>query len=151
MDVHTTTTEEPAAKAPPVPRNGVDTPKLFATIGAVASRPAIGQFRFRAESKWEGGTQSRSTIAGFYGVGAEMQHDMPFQALADHPKVLCGEDNAPAPVEWVLHALAACLTAGIANSRAEVLRWAVGRIREHPAYAQLQERIHEIDELKAQF
>ena len=75
----------------------------------------IAQFRFRAESKWEGGTQSRSTIAGFYGVGAEMQHDTPFQALADHPKVLCGEDNAPAPVEWVLHALAACLTAGIAN------------------------------------
>jgi hypothetical protein len=43
------------------------------------------------------------------------------------------------------------LTAGIANSRAEVLRWAVGRIREHPAYARLQERVHEIDELKAQF
>jgi hypothetical protein len=43
------------------------------------------------------------------------------------------------------------ITAGIANSRAEVLRWAVGRIREHPAYTQLQERVHEIDELKAQF
>jgi hypothetical protein len=43
------------------------------------------------------------------------------------------------------------ITAGIANSRAEVLLWAVGRIREHPAYAQLQERAHEIDELKAQF
>jgi len=43
------------------------------------------------------------------------------------------------------------ITAGIANSRAEVLRWAVGRIRENPAYAQLQERVHEIDQLKAQF
>jgi hypothetical protein len=43
------------------------------------------------------------------------------------------------------------ITAGVANSRAEVLRWAVGRIREHPAYAQLQERVHEIDQLKAQF
>ena len=43
------------------------------------------------------------------------------------------------------------ITAGIANSRAEVLRWTVGRIRENPAYAQLQERVHEIDELKAQF
>ncbi len=43
------------------------------------------------------------------------------------------------------------ITAGIGNSRAEVLRWAVGRIRERPAYAQLQERVHEIDELKAQF
>ena len=43
------------------------------------------------------------------------------------------------------------ITAGIATSRAEVLRWALGRIREHPAYAQIQERVHEIDELKARF
>jgi uncharacterized OsmC-like protein len=115
MDTPVTTIETPARKAPPAPRNGVDTPKLFATIGAVASQPTLAQFRFRAQSHWVGGTQSRTTIAGFYGVGAEMQHDAPFQASADHPKVLCGEDNAPAPVEWVLHALAACLTAGIAN------------------------------------
>jgi len=115
MDAPVTTIEMPARKAPPAPRNGVDTPKLFATIGAVASQPPLAQFRFRAQSHWVGGTQSRTTIAGFYGVGAEMQHDAPFQASADHPKVLCGEDNAPAPVEWVLHALAACLTAGIAN------------------------------------
>ena len=43
------------------------------------------------------------------------------------------------------------ITAGIAGSRAEVLRWAVGRIRENPAYAQLQDRVREIDELKARF
>jgi hypothetical protein len=43
------------------------------------------------------------------------------------------------------------INAGIASSRAEVLRWALGRIREHPAYRQLQERVHELDELKAQF
>ena len=115
MNTSVTTVETPARNAPPAPRNGVDTPKLFATIGAVASQPTLAQFRFRAQSHWVGGTQSRTTIAGFYGVGAEMQHDAPFQASADHPTVLCGEDNAPAPVEWVLHALAACLTAGIAN------------------------------------
>jgi hypothetical protein len=43
------------------------------------------------------------------------------------------------------------IKAGIANSRAEVLRWALGRVRDHPAYAQLLERVGEIDELKAQF
>jgi hypothetical protein len=43
------------------------------------------------------------------------------------------------------------ITAGIATSRAEVLRWAVGRIREQPAYAQIQQRVNEISELKAQF
>ena len=43
------------------------------------------------------------------------------------------------------------IAAGIANSRADVLRWAVGRIRENPAYAQLQDRVHEINELKTKF
>jgi hypothetical protein len=43
------------------------------------------------------------------------------------------------------------ITAGIASSRAEALRWAVGRIRENPAYAQLQQRVNEINDLKAQF
>ena len=43
------------------------------------------------------------------------------------------------------------ITAGVASSRAEVLRWAVGRIRENPAYAQIQDRVREISELKARF
>jgi hypothetical protein len=45
----------------------------------------------------------------------------------------------------------ALIMAGVATSRAEVLRWAVGRIRENPAYTRLQDRVREIDELKAQF
>jgi hypothetical protein len=43
------------------------------------------------------------------------------------------------------------ITAGIVNSRAEALRWAVDRIRDHPAYAQLQWQAHEADEHNAQF
>jgi hypothetical protein len=43
------------------------------------------------------------------------------------------------------------ITAGIANSRAEAVRWALARIRERPAYARLRERAREIEELKAQF
>ncbi|MGH3209070.1 MAG: hypothetical protein ACRDNO_15040 [Trebonia sp.] len=50
-----------------------------------------------------------------------------------------------------LAAVDTLIAAGIAGSRAEVLRWAVGRIRENPAYAQLQDRVHEISELKARF
>ena len=45
----------------------------------------------------------------------------------------------------------ALIAAGVASSRAEVMRWAIGRIRENPAYAQIQERVREISELKAQF
>jgi hypothetical protein len=43
------------------------------------------------------------------------------------------------------------ITAGIAANRAEAVRWALARIRERPAYPQLQERAREIEELKAQF
>jgi hypothetical protein len=43
------------------------------------------------------------------------------------------------------------IAAGIATSRAEILRWAVGRIRENPAYAQLQDRVHEINDIKTKF
>jgi hypothetical protein len=45
----------------------------------------------------------------------------------------------------------ALIMAGIGTSRAEVLRWALGRIRENPAYAQLQERVRETGKLKARF
>jgi hypothetical protein len=45
----------------------------------------------------------------------------------------------------------ALIAAGVASSRAEVLRWAIGRIRENPAYAQIQERAREIGDLKGQF
>ena len=34
---------------------------------------------------------------------------------SDHPAVLVGTDHAPTPVEYLLHAIAACLTSGIAN------------------------------------
>ena len=50
-----------------------------------------------------------------------------------------------------LAAVDTLIVAGIGGSRAEILRWAVSRIREHPAYAQLQVRVHEISQLKAQF
>jgi uncharacterized OsmC-like protein len=115
MDTHNTTTQATVRKPPPAPRNGVDTPKLFATIGAVSDQPSLASFRFRVRNKWVTGTHSCSTVVGFHGVGREMEHAAPFVAAADHPAVLCGEDKAPTPVEWVLHALASCLTAGIAN------------------------------------
>jgi uncharacterized OsmC-like protein len=95
--------------------NGVDTPKLFATIGAGSDQPSLAKFQFRARSRWLSGAQCRTTIDGFYGDGGEMQHVMPYVADADHPQILCGEDAAPAPVKWLPHGLAACLTARIAN------------------------------------
>ena len=50
-----------------------------------------------------------------------------------------------------LETLDALITAGIAGSRAEAVRWALARIRERPAYAQLRERAAEIERLKTEF
>ena len=103
------------AYATPVPLNGVDVATLFATLDAVKEQNDIAKFRFRAQNTWQTGTHSRSTISGFYGAGQELQHKHETVLDADHPAVLTGADNAPTPVEYLLHALAACLTAGIGN------------------------------------
>jgi uncharacterized OsmC-like protein len=103
-----TTTESPI-------RNGVDTATLFATLDAVKGDTDIAKFQFRATNRWVSGTHNRSTIHGFYGAKQEMTHKQPHVFDADHPPVLVGTDNGPTPAEYLLHALAACLTAGIAN------------------------------------
>ena len=96
-------------------RNGVDTATLFATLDAVKGNADIAKFQFRATNRWISGTHNRSTIHGYHGAMQEMTHREPFTFDADHPPVLVGADKGPTPVEYVLHALAACLTAGIAN------------------------------------
>ncbi len=96
-------------------RNGVDTATLFATLDAVKGNTEIAKFQFRASNRWVSGTHNQSTIHGFYGAMQEMQHAEPHVYDADHPAVLVGSDKGPTLVEFVLHALAACLTAGIAN------------------------------------
>jgi uncharacterized OsmC-like protein len=99
----------------PTPMNGVDTPTLFATIGAVKAQPELGRFTFRATNRWQQGTHSRTTIEAFDGAGGTHERRREFTYDADHPKVLVGGDRGPTPVEFLLHALATCLTAGIGN------------------------------------
>jgi uncharacterized OsmC-like protein len=116
----TTMTQEAPQQAPktrptPKPRHGVDTTKLFATIDVVKSQPELAQFQFRASSRWMKGTHSRSTMADFTGAGGEHKHQAPFKADMDHPAVLCGQDQGPTPVEFLLAGLAGCITAGVAN------------------------------------
>ena len=96
-------------------RNGVDTAGLFATLDAVKANPEIARFQFRASNEWLSGTNNRSTIHGFYGATQEMAHEQSWTLDADHPAVLVGRDQGPTPVEYLLHALAACLTSGLAN------------------------------------
>jgi len=99
----------------PMALNGVDTPRLFATINAVRDQRELAKFRFRAINHWVQGTHSRTRIESFSGAGAEHEHVRQLAYDADHPAVLCGEDRGPTPIEFILVALAACLTAGIGN------------------------------------
>jgi hypothetical protein len=99
----------------PARRNGVDTATLFATLDAVNGQNEIAKFQFRASNTWVYGAHSRSTVSGFYGALQEIEHKHATVLDADHPTVLVGEDNAPTPIEFLLHGIAACLTAGTAN------------------------------------
>jgi uncharacterized OsmC-like protein len=97
-------------------RNGVDVPTLFATLEAVKGAPQLADFQFRARNTWISGTHNRTAIQGFYGAGQEdSSRTAPFVYDADHPAVLVGNGNAPTAVEFLLHAIAACLTSGLAN------------------------------------
>ena len=105
----------PPTRAPREPRNGINTPALMATINAVRDARALAKFQFRASNRWIGGTHSETRIESFTGAGGEQRHREEFRFDADHPAVLVGQDNAPTPVEFLLHALASCITSGIAN------------------------------------
>ena len=99
----------------PSVRNGVDTAALFATLDVVREQPQLAEFQFRATNRWISGTHNRSTINGYRGAGQEHARVEGFSYDAAHPPVLTGGDHGPTPVEFLLHALAACLTSGLAN------------------------------------
>jgi len=102
-------TEEITSKSTWV--NGVNVTALAATLGAVAEQPALGRFQFRARNRWIGGARNRSAIKGFYGAGQEdTTRKESYVFDADEPPVLHGEDKGANPVEYLLHALAGCMT-----------------------------------------
>jgi uncharacterized OsmC-like protein len=95
--------------------NGVNVEALLAAREALTDAPEGARFKWRATSEWVSGTHSRSTVEGFYGLGAEQRHRQTFQFDSDHPEVFASEDKGATPVEIVLVGLAGCLGAGIAS------------------------------------
>jgi uncharacterized OsmC-like protein len=95
-------------------RNGVDTAKLFGTLDLLGEQPQLGRFVFRARNEWLGGAHNRSTIKDFYAAGGEdTTRASAFTVDAGEPAILLGTDTGPNPAEYLLHALAACLTTSI--------------------------------------
>ena len=95
--------------------NGVNVQALLDARKALSETPEAAQFQWRAKCEWLEGTQSRSTVEGFFGLGEEQKHKSVFTFDADHPEVFASEDRGATPVEIVLAGLASCLTAGIAS------------------------------------
>jgi uncharacterized OsmC-like protein len=104
-----TTTDTPAVD------NGVNVEALLGARAHLTDAPELGQFTWRASNEWVQGTQSRSTVSGFAGLGGEHAHRQEYSVDADHPQVFASEDNGATPPEIVLMALASCLTAGVAS------------------------------------
>jgi uncharacterized OsmC-like protein len=94
--------------------NGVNVEALLGAREAFKGDTSLTKFTWRARNEWVDGTHSRSTFEDFSGVGAEQSHHGPQVHEADHPALFAAQDNDSTPVEFVLHALAACLTGGVA-------------------------------------
>ena len=91
--------------------NGVDVDQIKEVIGAIEADPAYGQFQFRATNQWIDGAVSRSRIKDFFAGSAEdTTREHAFTLDADEPSITAGRNSAPNAVEYLLHALASCLT-----------------------------------------
>jgi uncharacterized OsmC-like protein len=113
---HTQETDPMTDTITPTEFNGVPTAKLFGTIAKLTEQPELAAFRFSARNQWVEGTASTSTVHEWHGAGADHVHVDEFAFTADHPTL--GHGHGPTPQEYVLHALAACITAGIATGAA---------------------------------
>jgi uncharacterized OsmC-like protein len=95
-------------------RNGVDTEALFGTLDAIKADPTLARFQFRARNRWIEGAHNQTRIRDFYAANQEdTSRAEEFVIDADEPAILLGRDTGPNPAEYLLHALAACLTTSL--------------------------------------
>ena len=96
-------------------RNGVDTEKMFATLDLIKAQPELAPLpvprheplaRRRAQPLDDQGLLRRRRR----GHAAAREA---FDLDAGEPAILLGTDTGPNPAEYLLHALAACLTTSI--------------------------------------
>ncbi len=99
--------------------NGVNVGQVMDVIGAIEADPGYAKFQWRATNQWINGAVSRSRIKGFFAGNAEdTTREEAFTLDADEPKIAAGQNSAPNSMEYVLHALATCLTGTLVNHAA---------------------------------
>jgi len=136
--------------APPGRRIGPPGPGAAFKKLQRAHGPALKQFRRDLAQRWP-----------------EIQHlGFGFEDASGHSRgggiVMALDDPGEAAENDIIHVMVrlkapeleivdTLITAGIANSRAEAIRWALTRISERPAYAQLREHTRDIQRLTTEF
>ena len=91
--------------------NGLDVEAMVNTVAAIKQDPSLGTFEFRATNRWINGGENRSRIKEFYGAGCEdSSRTDAFEFTNGEPPVLLGNNEGANPVEFLLHALAGCVT-----------------------------------------
>ena len=91
--------------------NGVNVGHLMNLICGIEQDHDRSKFQFRLKNQWVDGGLNRSRIKEYFADGREDDtRSQPFIVDADEPVVSAGNDSAPNPMEFVLHALASCLT-----------------------------------------
>jgi uncharacterized OsmC-like protein len=91
--------------------NGLDLDAMHRTLASLKDDPSLARFEFRARNRWIGGGVNRSRIRDFYGVGREDDsRSADFEFTNGEPPVLLGQNEGANPVEFLLHALAGCVT-----------------------------------------
>lgn len=91
--------------------NGLNLEALVGTARAIEQTPTLAQFEFRATNQWISGGENRSKIKDFYGAGQEdNSRSTTFEFTNGEPPVLLGANEGANPVEYLLHALAGCVT-----------------------------------------
>jgi len=91
--------------------NGLDVQAALDTIAAIKGDKSLARFQFRARNTWISGGENRSTIRDFYGAGREdTSRQTSFEFINGEPPVLLGNNEGANPVEFLLHALAGCVT-----------------------------------------
>jgi uncharacterized OsmC-like protein len=92
-------------------RNGLDLEQMVQTVDAIKDKPSLASFKFRARNQWISGGENRSRIKDFYGAGSEDDsRSEPFEFTNGEPPILLGNNEGANPVEFLLHALAGCVT-----------------------------------------
>jgi uncharacterized OsmC-like protein len=91
--------------------NGLDVEAARNTIAAMKEDPGLARFQFRARNTWVSGGTNRSTIRDFYGARQEdTSRSEAFEFANGEPPLLLGNNEGANPVEFLLHALAGCVT-----------------------------------------